>query len=146
MWVHKSPVGGQSIRLTAKGQRGIPASRQNRAENLCLVVWPANKVSLLWSLCPVIAPFPTILFAYYLTRVIPTEQVQVCARNSQYPYANRRHSLFTLSDGADMCGAVRSSRSVLCFLQVSRCTGPDCITWCKNVRMQTLVIADRLTL
>jgi len=25
-------------------------SRQNRADNLCLVVWPANKVSLLWSL------------------------------------------------------------------------------------------------
>lgn len=135
MTVHESPVGGQSIRLTARGQRNSCEPAKLSGKSLSRGLACKYSLTFMESIWPVIAPFPTILSAYYLTRVIPTEQVQFCARISQCPYANRRHSLFTLSDGVDVCGTVLLFCPV--FPAGISCTRPDCITWCKNVRMQT---------
>jgi len=83
--------------------------RVGKTERTIFVSWFGLQIkSHFYGVCPDITPFPTILSAYYLTRVIPTEQVRLCVRTSQCPYANKCHSLFTLSDGACVCGTVLS--------------------------------------
>lgn len=93
-----------------------------------------NKATLLWRLCPVIAPFPTIPSAYHLIWAIPTEQVQMCVRTSPWSYANTRHHCLL-------------SLRWFCSMFPTGISLYECITWCKNVGMQTQdLIADHFPL